>query len=90
MSFPPIAAPTEPLRTTRKWHITLMKEMVMRLLIAALALSISGTAFAQTAPAPAPAPKADCCEKMKAEGKKCCCDDMGKDHDNHDMKDMKH
>jgi hypothetical protein len=28
-----------------------------------------------------------CCEKMKAEGKECCCKDMAKmDHGNHDMK----
>lgn len=56
----------------------------MKLLVAAIALAVSGTAYAQAAPAPAPAPKADCCEKMKAEGKKCCCDGMGKDHAEHD------
>jgi hypothetical protein len=56
----------------------------MKLLTAAIALSLSGTAYAQAATAPAPAPKADCCDKMKAEGKKCCCDDMGKEHTDHD------
>jgi hypothetical protein len=60
----------------------------MKLLIAAIAISLSGTAYA-AAPSPAPAPKDDCCEKMKAEGKKCCCDDMGKDHADHDSAQQK-
>ena len=47
----------------------------------ALAIALPAIALAQTAPA---APKADCCEKMKAEGKECCCKDMGKkDHAGH-------
>jgi hypothetical protein len=45
----------------------------------AIALAIAVPAAAQTAPAE---PKTmECCEKMKAEGKACCCKDMaGKDH----------
>lgn len=54
---------------------------------AALALTIALPAMAQAQTAPAPAAKMDCCEKMKAEGKECCCKDMGKmDHGKHDMK----
>ena len=50
----------------------------------ALSMALPAVAHAQAAPAPAPKEK-DCCEKMKAEGKKCCCDDM--DHKDHaDMK----
>ncbi len=59
----------------------------MKTLFGAVALLIAAPAFAQTAPAPAP--KADCCEKMKAEGKECCCKDMDHskmDHSKHDMK----
>ena len=54
----------------------------MKTLFGAIALIIAVPAAAQTAPAPAP--KADCCEKMKAEGKECCCKDM--DHSRHDAK----
>lgn len=54
----------------------------MKILFGAIALIIAVPAAAQTAPAPAP--KADCCEKMKAEGKECCCKDM--DHSKHDSK----
>jgi len=54
----------------------------MKILFGAIALIIAVPAAAQTAPAPAP--KADCCEKMKAEGKECCCNDM--DHSKHDAK----
>ena len=47
----------------------------------ALTIALPAVAHAQTAP------KADCCEKMKAEGKECCCKDMAKmDHGKHDMK----
>jgi len=52
----------------------------MKILFGAIALIIAVPAAAQTAPAP----KADCCEKMKAEGKECCCKDM--DHSKHDAK----
>ncbi len=48
----------------------------MKIFIGAIALIIAAPVAAQTAPAPAP--KAECCEKMKAEGKECCC--KGKDH----------
>lgn len=41
----------------------------------ALTIALPAVAHAQTAPAP----KADCCEKMKAEGKECCCKDMAKE-----------
>jgi hypothetical protein len=53
----------------------------------ALAIGLPSVAHAQlTPPAPAAATK-DCCEKMRAEGKKCCCDEMDKgstaQHDQH-------
>jgi hypothetical protein len=57
---------------------------MMNKLLTAIALSIAipSVAYAQTAPAPEA--KQDCCEKMKAEGKECCCKDMaGKDHADH-------
>ena len=58
----------------------------MKKILTALALSIAlpAVAYAQAAPAP----KEDCCEKMKAEGKECCCCKhmAGKDHAGHDMK----
>ena len=49
----------------------------MNKILTAIALSIAlpAVAHAQAAPAPAPEMK-DCCEKMKAEGKECCCKDM--------------
>jgi hypothetical protein len=51
----------------------------MNKLLTAIALTIALPAVAHAQAAPAP--KADCCEKMKAEGKECCCKDMsGKDH----------
>jgi hypothetical protein len=58
----------------------------MNEILTAIALSIALPAVAHAQAAPAPAPKADCCEKMKAEGKECCCKDKaGKDHAGHDM-----
>ena len=55
----------------------------MMKLMTAIALTITLPAVAHAAD-PAPQPKQDCCEKMKAEGKKCCCDDMAdKDHAGH-------
>jgi hypothetical protein len=57
----------------------------MKMLIGAIALFLAAPVAAQTAPAPAP--KADCCEKMKAEGKECCCEKMDHskmDHSKHD------
>ena len=64
----------------------------MKTIIGALALFLTMPAVAQTAPAADPhaghqmpaqqGEKKDCCEKMKAEGKQCCCKDMaGKRHD---------
>jgi len=59
-------------------------------LMSAIALTIALPAAAHAAdPAPHPEAKQDCCEKMKAEGKKCCCDDMDhKDHAKHGGHDM--
>ena len=52
----------------------------------ALTIAVPAVAHAQAASAPA-AKKMACCDKMKAEGKECCCDDMAKmDHSKHDMK----
>ncbi|MFL6779924.1 MAG: hypothetical protein ACJ8E8_12915 [Sphingomicrobium sp.] len=57
----------------------------MNKLLTAIALSIALPAVAHAQATPVPAPEKDCCEKMKAEGKKCCCDDMDhKDHGEHD------
>ena len=58
----------------------------MNKLLTAIALSIALPAVANAQAAPQP--KADCCEKMKADGKDCaCCKDMAKmDHSKHDMK----
>ena len=56
----------------------------MRKLLTAIALATALPAMAHAAD-PAPQPKQDCCEKMKAEGKECCCKDMDhKDHAEHD------
>ena len=55
--------------------------------LTAIVLSIAIPAVAHAQAAPAPAPKMACCEKMKAEGKECCCKDMAKmDHSKRDMK----
>ena len=60
----------------------------MKKLIAAILLSVALPAVAHAQSAPAPAPKEDCCDKMKAEGKECCCKDMAKDgHAEHSMHD---
>ena len=57
----------------------------MNKILTALALSIALPAVAHAQATPAPAAERDCCEKMKAEGKKCCCKDMaGKEHAGHD------
>ena len=64
----------------------------MKMIFGAIALFLAVPAVAQTAPAAdahaghqMPAheeEKKGCCEKMKAEGKECCCKDMaGKGHD---------
>ena len=62
----------------------------MKKILTAIALTIAIPAVAQAQAAPAPAAKMECCEKMKAEGKECCCKDMAKmDHDMQGMKGMK-
>lgn len=59
----------------------------MNKMMIAIALSIALPAVAGAQTAPAPASKMECCEKMKAKGKECCCKDMAKmDHGKHDMK----
>lgn len=59
----------------------------MKNILIAVAMSIALPAVAHAQTAPATAPKADCCEKMKAQGKECCCKDMAKmGHSMHDMK----
>lgn len=59
----------------------------MTKILTAIALSIAIPAMAHAQAAPAPAPKMECCEKMKAKGKECCCKDMAKmDHSKHNMK----
>ena len=57
----------------------------MKTLIGAIALVLAAPALAQAAPAEH---KMECCEKMEAEGKECCCckDMANKDHDmKHDL-----
>jgi hypothetical protein len=59
----------------------------MKKILTAIAVSVALPALAHAQAVPAPASKMACCEKMKAEGKECCCKDMAKmDHGNHDMK----
>jgi hypothetical protein len=56
----------------------------MKTMMTALALAIAFPAAAHAQAAPTPEAKQDCCEKMKAEGKECCCKDMAeKDHAEH-------
>ncbi len=50
----------------------------------AFMMALPAVAHAQAAPASAPAEKPGCCEKMKAEGKKCCCDKPVADSPKHD------
>jgi hypothetical protein len=50
----------------------------MNKLLTAIALTIALPAVAHAQAAPPPAAEKDCCEKMKAEGKECCCKDMVK------------
>ena len=58
----------------------------MNKILTAIALAIAIPAVAHAQAAPAPAAETDCCEKMKAEGKECCCKHMaGKEHAGHDM-----
>lgn len=64
----------------------------MKTIIGAIALTLAVPAFAQGTPAPEA--KQDCCEKMKAQGKECCCKDMAKkdhaEHGKHDAKSGEH
>ena len=50
----------------------------MNTILTAIALTIAlpAMAHAQATPVPAPESKQDCCEKMKAKGKECCCKHM--------------
>ncbi|NTZ43347.1 hypothetical protein G7A66_09670 [Altererythrobacter sp. SALINAS58] len=51
------------------------------LIVAAIGVALPSVAHAQAAPTP---PAMECCEKMKAEDKKCCCAEMSeKDHAEH-------
>jgi hypothetical protein len=60
----------------------------MNKILTAIALSIALPAAAYAQGAPTPAAEKDCCEKMKAEGKECCCKDMAKKgHGEHGAKD---
>jgi hypothetical protein len=53
-----------------------------KMMFGAIALAFAVPVAAQAAPEPEH--KMECCEKMKAEGKECCCKDMaGKDHGEH-------
>ena len=63
----------------------------MKKILTAIALSVALPAVAHAQAAPVPKAEKDCCEKMKAEGKECCCKDMaGKEHAGHDMKHSDH
>jgi hypothetical protein len=66
----------------------------MKPLLTALALAVALPAGAHAFPTPTPAPaptEKDCCAKMKAEGKKCCCEDMAKgDHADHKAQGEQH
>jgi len=54
----------------------------MNKLLTAIALAIALPAAAHAAD-PAPQQKQDCCEKMKQEGKECCCKEHANDHADH-------
>lgn len=59
----------------------------MKNVLIAIGLSLALPSIAHAQAAPTTPVKEDCCEKMKAEGKKCCCDEMEKKK--HSDKDMK-
>jgi hypothetical protein len=60
----------------------------MKMILSVLALSVALPTAAHAADAPA---GKDCCEKMKDEGKKCCCDEMAKgDHAGHQQDHAEH
>lgn len=55
----------------------------MKMFLTAVAVAIALPAVAHAQEAPEAKPTA-CCEKMKAEGKECCCKDMEQmDHSSH-------
>lgn len=59
----------------------------MKNLLVAVTLAITLPSVAYAQETPAPEKKMECCEKMKAEGKECCCKDMAKkDHAEHGKK----
>lgn len=59
----------------------------MNKLLTAMALTIALPAVALAQATPAPTAKMACCDKMKADGKECCCKDMAKmDHGKQDIK----
>ena len=59
----------------------------MKKIVTAVALAIALPSVAHAQETAEPATSMPCCEKMKAEGKECCCKDMaGKEHAGHDMK----
>ena len=53
-----------------------------KIIFGAIALALAVPTAAQAVPEPEH--KMECCEKMKAEGKECCCKDMAKK--DHEMK----
>lgn len=58
------------------------------LIAVAMGAALPSAAYAQAEPAP---PKMECCEKMKVEGRKCCCADMDeKNHAEHDKGETDH
>lgn len=58
------------------------------LIAVAMGAALPSVAHAQAEPAP---PAMECCEKMKAEGKKCCCADMDKkENAEHDKSEIDH
>ena len=65
---------------------SIYSETKMKKLCTAVALAIALPSIAHAQAAPTPPAKEDCCAKVKANGKKCCCDDMDKGHADHDMK----
>ena len=61
----------------------------MNKLLAVVVLSIAFPSIAHAQDAATTPAKEDCCAKMKAEGKKCCCEDVDKkDHAEHRTDDM--
>lgn len=51
--------------------------------LTAMAFVLSLPAIVHAQAAPVPAEKPGCCAKMKAEGKKCCCDKPAADSSEH-------